>query len=89
MGQLVTDSRLLTVSLYSSRVCLTSPEGSLPFFEEKPWTVRRQVLNMGQDTHGTHAPRCLPLAGLALTTPNSESALGQLSNPSAGQPLNP
>jgi hypothetical protein len=39
MGQLVTDSRFLMASPYSSQVRLTGPEGSLPFFKEKPWIV--------------------------------------------------
>jgi hypothetical protein len=39
MGQLVTDSRFLAASPYSSRVRSTSLEGSSPFFEKKPWTM--------------------------------------------------
>jgi hypothetical protein len=56
MGQLVTDSGFLTASPYSSQVCSTGPEGSPPFFEEKPLTVRGQDSNVGQDAHGAHAP---------------------------------
>jgi hypothetical protein len=46
MGQLVTDFRFLTASPQSSQVCLTVPEGSSPFFEKKPWTMRGQDLNV-------------------------------------------
>jgi hypothetical protein len=56
MGQLVTDSRFLMASPYSSQVRSTGSEGSLPFFEEKPWTMRDQDSNMGQDALGTRAP---------------------------------
>ena len=38
MGQLVTDLIFSMANPYSSRVRSTGPEGSLPFFEEKPWT---------------------------------------------------
>jgi hypothetical protein len=72
MGQLVTDSRFLTVSPYSSRVCSTSLKGSSPFFEEKPWTVHCQDSNMGQDAHGARVPRHWLLAGPSLTTPHSK-----------------
>jgi hypothetical protein len=36
MGLLVTDSRFLMASPYSSQARSTSPKGSSPFFEEKP-----------------------------------------------------
>jgi hypothetical protein len=49
MGQLVTDSRFLMASPYSSQVRSTGPEGSSPFFKEKPWTVRGQDSNVDQD----------------------------------------
>jgi hypothetical protein len=39
MGQLVTNSRFLMANPHSSRVRSIGPEGSLPFFEEKPWIV--------------------------------------------------
>jgi hypothetical protein len=72
MGQLVTDSRFLTASPYSSQVHSTSPEGSSPFFEDKPWTVHRQDSSVGQDAHGAHVPRYWPLAGPSFSTPLSE-----------------
>jgi hypothetical protein len=56
MGQLVTDFRFLMASPYSSQVRLTGPEGLLPFFEEKPWTVCSQDSNVGQDALGARAP---------------------------------
>jgi hypothetical protein len=49
MGRLVTDFIFLTASPYCSPVRSTGPEGSSPFFEEKPWTVRGQDLNVDQD----------------------------------------
>jgi hypothetical protein len=56
MGQLVTDSRFLTASPYSSQVRSTGPEGSSPFFKEKPWTMRGQDPNVDQDAQGAHVP---------------------------------
>jgi hypothetical protein len=56
MGQLVTDPRFLTASPSSSQVRLTSPKGSSPFFEEKPWTLHDQDLNVGQDALGARTP---------------------------------
>ena len=47
VGQLVTDSRFLTAGPYSSQVRSTGPEGSLPFFEEKPWTAFSSRLGRG------------------------------------------
>jgi hypothetical protein len=47
IGQLVTNSKFLTTSPYSSQVRSTGPEDSLPFFEEKPWTVHAQDLSVG------------------------------------------
>jgi hypothetical protein len=72
MGQLVTNSIFLTVSPYSSQVRSTGPEGSSPFFEEKPWTVRSQDPNMNKDGQGACAPRYRPLAGPSLSTPRSK-----------------
>jgi hypothetical protein len=69
MGQLVTDSKFLTASPYSSPVRSTSPEGSLSFFNEKPWTVRGQDSNVGQDALGAHVPEYWPLAGPSYSTP--------------------
>jgi hypothetical protein len=43
MGQLVTSSRFLMSSSYSSRTRSTSSEGSMPLFEEKPWAVHCQT----------------------------------------------
>ena len=57
MGQLVTDSKFLMASPYSSLVRSTGPKGSLPFFEEKPWTVSYQDSNMGQDARDARVPR--------------------------------
>jgi hypothetical protein len=76
MGQLVTDSRFLMASPYSSRVHSTGPEGLSLFFEEKPWTVHCQDSNVGQDAHGTRAPGYWPLAGPSLTTPHSKVPRG-------------
>jgi hypothetical protein len=56
LGCYMIDSRFLTVSPYSSQVRSTGSEGSSPFFEEKPWTVRSQDLNMNQDAQGACAP---------------------------------
>jgi hypothetical protein len=56
MGQLVTDSKFLMASSYSSQVRSTGPEGLSSFFEEKPLTMRRQDSNVGQDAHGAHSP---------------------------------
>ena len=56
MGQLVTNSRFLMASPYSSWVCSTGPEGSLPFFEEKPSTMLYQDSKVGQDARDAHAP---------------------------------
>jgi hypothetical protein len=72
MGQLVTDSRFLTASPYSSPIRSTGPEGSSPFFEEKLWTMRGQDPNMGQDAYGAHAPGYWPLVGPSFFTPRSE-----------------
>jgi hypothetical protein len=47
VGQLVTDSRLSTTNLYSSRARLTGPEGSLSSCEGKPWIVHYQDSNVG------------------------------------------
>jgi hypothetical protein len=47
MGQLVTDSRFLTASSYSSQTRSTSSEGSTPLFEEKPWAALCQDSNVG------------------------------------------
>jgi hypothetical protein len=88
MGQLVTNSRFLMASPYSSRVRSTSPEGLSPLSEEKPWTVCGQDPNMNQDAQDAHVPRHQPLAGLYLSTPCSKSAPEWLSNPSVGQSLN-
>jgi hypothetical protein len=88
MGQLVTDSRFLTVSPYISQIRSTSPEGSSPFFEKKPWTVRGQDSNVGQDARGARAPEYWPPAGPSLITPYSKGAPEWLSNPSVGQPSN-
>jgi hypothetical protein len=60
MGQLVTNSRFLMANSYSSQVRLTGPEGSSPFFEEKPWTVHGQDLNMGRDARNARTPRYWP-----------------------------
>jgi hypothetical protein len=57
MGQLVTDSRFLMASSYSSQTRSTGSEGSTPLFEEKPWAVHCQDSNMDRDAHGAHAPR--------------------------------
>ena len=56
MGQLVTDSKLLAVSPYSSWVHLAGPKGSLPFFEENHGLGTDQDSNMGQDVLGARAP---------------------------------
>jgi hypothetical protein len=72
MGQLVTNSKYLMASPYSSQVRSTGPEGSSPFFEEKPWTVHGQDSNVGQDALGTCAPGYWPLAGPSFCTPCSE-----------------
>jgi hypothetical protein len=39
LGQLVIDSKLSTADPYSYQVRSTSPDGSLPFFREKPGIV--------------------------------------------------
>jgi hypothetical protein len=70
MGKLVTDSKFLTASTYSSRVRSTGPKGSSPFFEKKPWTVHCQDSNMGQDAHSARALGYWPLADSSLTTPH-------------------
>jgi hypothetical protein len=36
VGQLVTDSRFSTSDLFIYQIRSTGPDGSLPFFEEKP-----------------------------------------------------
>jgi hypothetical protein len=84
MGQLVTDSRLLMASPYSSQVYSTGLEGSLPFFEEEPWIVRHQDSNVGQDSHGARAPEYWPLAGPSFSTPRSERRLGAAVEPVGG-----
>ena len=78
MGQLVTDFRFLMASPYSSRVRLTGPEGSLSFFEEKPWIVLCQDLNMGQDARSARALEYWPLAGPSRSTTHSKGALERL-----------
>jgi hypothetical protein len=88
MGQLVTDSRFFTASPYSYQVRSTGPEGSLPFFEQKPWTMCDQDSNMGQDALGARAPWYWPLADPSFSTPRSKGAPEQLSNQSVGQPSN-
>jgi hypothetical protein len=75
MDQLVIDSRFLAANPYSSLVRSTGPKGSLPFFEEKPWTMHCEDLNVGQDAHGARAPKYWPLADPSLTTPHSKGAL--------------
>jgi hypothetical protein len=47
MDQLVTDSRFLMASPYSSQVCLTGLDGLLPFFEEKTMDRARSRLKRG------------------------------------------
>ena len=47
MGLLVTDSRFLTASPYSSWIRSSGHKGLLPFFEEKPWTARCPGLERG------------------------------------------
>jgi hypothetical protein len=88
MGQLVTDSRFLMASPYSSQVLSTGPKGSSPFFEEKPWTMYCQDSNMGWGAHGVRAPEYWLLADPSLSTPRSGGALEQLSNLLVGQPSN-
>ena len=63
MGQLVTDSRFLAASPYSSWVRSTGPEGSLSFFKEKPWIVSGRDSNVGRDARGARAPGYWPLVG--------------------------
>ena len=74
MGQLVTDSRFLAANPYSSWVRLTGPEGSLPFFEEKPWIASDRDSNVGQDARalvrpGTGRYRAHPFPPLTLKAP--------------------
>jgi hypothetical protein len=88
MGQLVTDSRFLMTSSYSSRSRSTDSEGSTPLFEEKPWAMHCHDSNMGQGAHGLRAPKYWPLVDPSLSTPRSGGALEQLSNPLEGQPSN-
>jgi hypothetical protein len=57
MGQLVIDFELLVTNLYSFWARSTGPEGSLPFYEEKPWGMLCQDSNVGRDAHGTRTPR--------------------------------
>ena len=68
MGQLVADSRFSAVNPYSSRVRSTGPEGSLPFFEKKPWIISGQDSNVGWDARGARAPGYWPLVGPSLST---------------------
>ena len=74
MGQLVTDSRFLMASPYSSQIRSIDPKGSLPFFEEKPWTMLYQDLNVGRDAHDACAPGYWPLVGPSYSTPHSKGA---------------
>ena len=55
------------VNPYSSRVRSTGPEGSLPFFEKKPWIVSGRDSIVGQDAHGARALGYWPLAGPSLS----------------------
>ena len=57
MGQLVTDYKFSVDNPYSSRVHLTSPKVSLPFFEENHGLGTDQDLNVDRDARGTRAPR--------------------------------
>jgi hypothetical protein len=88
MGQLVTDSRFLTASSYSSRTHSTGSKGSMPLFKEKPWAAYCEDLNVGRDAHGAHVPGYWPLADPSLSTPRSEGVLERLLNPLVGQPSN-
>ena len=72
MGQLVTDSRFLAASPYSSQVRSIGPEGSLPFFKEKPWTMLCEDSNVGQDASDVRVPGYWPLAGPSCSTPHSK-----------------
>ena len=63
MGQLVTDSRLLAVSPYSSWVYLAGPKGSLPFFEKKPWTGNQPRLERGPGCPQRSCARVLAASG--------------------------
>ena len=53
---LVIDSKFLAVDSYKSQVRSTGLEGSLPFFEEKPWIISGRDLNVGWNAHGAHVP---------------------------------
>jgi hypothetical protein len=88
MGQLVTDSRFLTASSYSSWTRSTGSEGSMHLFKEKPWAAYCQDLNVGRDAHGAHVHEYWMLADPSLSTPCSKGVLERLSNPLVGQPSN-
>jgi hypothetical protein len=59
MGQLVTDFRFSTADPYSYKVRSTSPDGSLPFFEEKPQIMLMSRLGCGSGCQW-HPPAQVP-----------------------------
>ena len=65
---LVTDSRFSAVNPYSFWVRSTSPKGSLPFFEEKPWIISGRDSNVGRVARGARVPGYWLLAGPSLST---------------------
>jgi hypothetical protein len=60
VGQLVTDSRFLMADPFSYQVRSTGPNGSLPFFGEKPWIMLQSRLE-----RGSGCPWCLHARVLA------------------------
>jgi hypothetical protein len=75
-------------SPYSFWVCSAGPKGSLPFFEEKPWSSYSQDLNMDRDACGAWVPKYWLLASPSFTTPHSSGVPERLLNLLLGQPVN-
>jgi hypothetical protein len=57
----------------------------LPIFEEKPWTVRGQDSNVGQDALNARASGYWLLAGTSIFTPYSKKCPGAAVEP-VGEP---
>jgi hypothetical protein len=89
VGQLVTDSRFSMVDPFSYQVRSTGPEGSLPFFGEKP-----RIMLQSRLERGSGYPWCLHARVLAASRPirphpSFWRCPRVVVNPSAGQSMNP
>jgi hypothetical protein len=88
-GQLVTDSKLSTAEPYSYQVRSTGPDGSLPFFEEKPWIMSWLRLRRGSGCLWHLCTQVLTASGPIHPRLSLWHCLGAVVNLFAGQPTNP